>query len=139
MKYINVDTSRLPIIYVRFKSFVPTLEQFLEHQRDTLELLNTYENFLIIWDFTDMAFLPSELRVVQAKFIETHKELIRSKVLGMVFLTPSLAGSLVLKGTLVLSKPPVPYIVVRNMDQAEAWARKKIEESNQQKKIHVRN
>ena len=42
----------------------------------------------------------------------------------MVFVNNSVVMSMILKGVLLISKPPVDYIVVRTIDEALTWGGK---------------
>ena len=128
-KYANIDKSNLPIVRFAFNAFTPTVEEFLDHQKDTDELLEAHDNVVIVFDFTNMVYLPTELRILQGKYAESRKELVKKKWLGMVFMTPTIMGSLMLKGALLINKPKVGYIVVRSMNEAMKWAQSRISQS----------
>jgi len=106
-------------LYVSYHAFEPTLEEYkayLEIQEDYFKKADT----LYVFYHTSLSnYLSAENRAVRSKWINQNKDLVKTKVKMMVFISPSMAVRLALKIILALSPLPCPNQVVQCKDDAD--------------------
>lgn len=125
-KFMNIDSSRFPIVVARTESFTPTAQEFRQMQLDFENFALSHSNFIAVIDLTQLAFLPSEFRISQAKWSKEKDPMFAQQKLRLAFCTPSLIGQMMLKGIFLISKPAVPHTVVSSIDQGIAWGMKQL-------------
>ena len=125
-EFLTLDTSRFPIVVGKYKSFIPSREEFFKAQADIEEFCAGHENFVIILDFSEVPVLSTEYRIASAKWATKNDSLFARQKMKVIFYTPSVLVQLVMKGVLLLSSPSVPHIIVSDLDKAYTWASKQL-------------
>lgn len=121
--FITIDNSQFPIAVARYQSFIPTIDEFLQMQADLATFFETHKDFVAIIDLTHMSFLPSELRIKQAKWSSQIDPILKKNNIRLAFTTPSLIAQMMLKGVFLISKPAVPHTVTSTIENATKWAK----------------
>ncbi len=118
MNFVNIDRSNFPIVTFKISPFEPSLEIYKNYLNDVTEILNRHENMVFIFDLSVGKPLSSEIRILQGEWIKNKEELIKNKLKGMVFVHNSIIMNLMMKGIFLIKKPPVPYVVTKNIEEA---------------------
>lgn len=127
-KFVNFDDSKFPIVFARYQKITPTPEEFSQMQKDMEAFTISHSNFVMIVDLSELAFLPSEMRISQAKWSKQNDPVFIRQKMKIAFCTPSSIGQIMLKGVFLISKPGIPYTVVSSVEQAIEWGRKQLNE-----------
>ena len=118
-----IDTSRYPIVTVRFSGYIsePELDEYLAAMTN---VVNRSENTLTIVDARHAIRNPASQRKKQAEWLKTHEQRLRQYSLGTAFAITSPFVRGVLTAILWLQPLPNDYVVVATLEEAEAWAAK---------------
>ncbi len=121
----TIDTSRHPIVTVRFSGYIsePEFDQYLAAMTN---VINRYEKTLTILDARRAIRNPASQRKKQAEWLKTHEERLRQQSLGTVFVITSPFVRGVLTAILWLQPLPNEYAVVATLEEAEAWAARQL-------------
>ena len=120
-----VDTSRLPIVVVRFSGPIsePEFDMYLASMT---QIISRSEPTLTILDARRAIRSPPSQRKKQAEWIKTHADQLRRYSLGTAFVLTSPLVRGVLTAILWLQPLPSDYVVVATMAEAEDWAAGKL-------------
>ena len=125
-KFADVDKSKFPFIIVTLKPIEPTKAEFLEHLAELTEIITNNKDFVLVLDISKSKFLPSELRIEAGNWTKRESETFIKNVKGFAFVNNSVVMAMIVKGVLLIAKPPIDYIVVKTMEEAIEWGSKKI-------------
>ena len=99
------------MIYVSFAKKPPTVEEFQQYLD---ELYLTHEQnpgFPQIFDGSNGIWLPSEIQLMQARWLKDNTNFLEKNSPLAVFVVPNRISKLVLSGIFLIQKSPVPYVV----------------------------
>jgi hypothetical protein len=126
MKYADLDFSHNPIVIVRVNPIDPTEQQFEEYLEELTKVAYEMKNGVLIFQISNGKFLPSEKRIKIGNWLKTHTEIIKKNMHGLCYVNNSFIPMTILKGILLVNKPPVPYAVLSSENEALAWAKEKM-------------
>jgi hypothetical protein len=126
-KFIIIDDTKFPIVISRCQKFIPTPEEFRQMQVDLETYASNHQDYVSIFDLTDLAFLSSEFRISQAKWSKRNDPMFVKQNIRFAFCTPSSIAQIMLKGVFLINKPGVPYTVVSSVEQGIAWGVKQMQ------------
>jgi hypothetical protein len=127
-KFVTYDNSKYPIVICTIGDFDPTDEEFDTYQKEETELINQ-PGICQIYDLTHVKLLRAELRIKQGKWTETYKEISKKNIRGIAFYCPTIWGSMVLKAIFLVSRPIIPYVIVKTMSEAFEYADQQLKEA----------
>ncbi len=121
----TIDTSRHPIVTVRFSGYIsePEFDQYLAAMTN---VINRSEKTLTILDARHAIRNPASQRKKQADWLKTHEARLRQYSLGTAFVITSPFVRGVLTAILWLQPLPNDYTVVATLEEAEAWAARQL-------------
>jgi hypothetical protein len=121
----TIDTARHPIILVTFSGYVSEPE-FDAYLASMTKVISRPEKTVTIYDARYAIRNPASQRRKQADWLKQHEEQLRQYSLGTAFVITSPFVRGVLTAILWLQPMVSDYVVVGRMDEAEAWAAKKL-------------
>jgi hypothetical protein len=123
---IIVDDSLWPLIIVRFERD-PSAQEFAEYLARRSMYLERPEQTVSILDASRVRTGTAEQRQLQAEWIKRNAALLRQRSLGSAHIISSPVIRLVTSLILHVQPIPTPHIVVSGMNEAVAWALKRLE------------
>lgn len=126
MKYADLDFSQNPIVIVRINPIDPTEQQFEEYLEELTKVAKEMKNGVLIFQISNGKFLPSEKRIKIGNWIKTHTEIMKKNMYGICYVNTSFIPMTILKGILLVNKPPISYAVLGSESEGIAWAKEKI-------------
>lgn len=117
-KFVVIETQPNGSVLTAYTGYDPTEKEFDQYLDAYKRTLDESPPFIQVFDATLSKNLRSELRLKQSKWIEQNRKLLADKVEHAIFVIPSLFVRIVLNGIFALSKPPYPYTVVSNLEEA---------------------
>ncbi|MCZ8215885.1 MAG: hypothetical protein O9262_06570 [Cyclobacteriaceae bacterium] len=126
MKYADLDFSHHPHVIVRVNPIDPTEQQFEAYLEELTKVAHTMKNGVLIFEISQAKFLPSEKRIKIGNWLKTHAETVKKNMYGLCYVNNAFIPMTILKGILLVNKPPVPYTVVSSASEALAWAKEKM-------------
>lgn len=121
MDFADFDKSKYPIIVYRVKPIEPTLaqyEEYLEHQKKLMLAVPKNEKMIIVFDYTHLKFLTSDMRIKRGNFIKENDELMKSTIQHIVVMSPGTVSRMMIQGVFLVRKPSVSTEVVGSMSEA---------------------
>ena len=104
-----------------------TVEHFEQYLDEALIFLNSIESkSILIVDLTTAKMLTANLKSKLGYFYRDHRDMIKEKVLGAVYIAPSPVIQITLKNAFFIGSPPMEYKIVSNMELAMIWAKRKL-------------
>lgn len=118
-KFASIHFKEKDIIYVKFTSIKPEIDQFEEYLKElTKNMISADQKVFIILDATYSFFLPFELRKKQAQWMKENKELIIEKVLCTISVIPNAIQRTVLYSIFAIQKPYSPYKIFKSVKES---------------------
>ncbi|GCC53458.1 hypothetical protein SanaruYs_37020 [Chryseotalea sanaruensis] len=124
MEYATFDESDFPIVRVTFNIKNPTLDQFKQFIDGQKKLLSYLKPFVLIMDARNVGFLSSEIRIEQGTFFKNDRERLNKYCIGAVLWVSSPIVSMMIKGMMLIEKPPNETFITSNIDEVN----RKVEE-----------
>lgn len=126
MKYADLDFSHHPHVIVRVNSIDPNDQQFEDYLEELTKVAHTMKKGVLIFEISQAKFLSSEKRIKIGNWLKTHAETVKKNMYGLCYVNNAFIPMTILKGILLVNKPPVPYTVVSSASEALAWAKEKM-------------
>lgn len=125
MGSIETDSSRLPLLVIRFTGVVDDVafDRYLEQTR---ERATSGKRYAVLADATNAGVATAPQRKRQADFIKAHRELLAHVCVGNAFVIPNPLVRGVLTAILWLQPLPYDHVVVNGVADGEAWCRKRL-------------
>jgi hypothetical protein len=124
MDYATFDESGFPVVKVTFNIKDPTLDEFKQFIDGQKRILCYAKPFVLLMDARTVGFLSSEIRIEQGNFFKNDRERLNKYCIGAVIWVNSPIVSLMIKGMMLIERPPNETFITANIDEAN----KKIEE-----------
>jgi hypothetical protein len=121
----TIDTRRKPVVVVRFNGYISEPE-FDAYLAAMTKVVSGSEKTLTILDARRAIRNPESQQEKQAEWLKHHEERLRRCSLGTAFVITSPLVRSALAAILSLQPLPSEYRVVATMDEAEAWAAKRL-------------
>jgi hypothetical protein len=121
----TIDTSRHPIVVVRFSGYISEPE-FDVYLASMTQLISRSERTLTILDARRAIRNPPSQRKKQADWLKANEQRLRQYSLGTAFVITSPFVRGVLTAILWLQPLPNDHTVVSTMAEAEDWAAAKL-------------
>jgi hypothetical protein len=127
MELATFDISRLPTFIMTLNPVEPTAalmdKNFIEVDK-ILNQIKDKKGFQIV-NLLNAKYLNSDLRIKQGNWLKEKDSLIKEKLEGVVIVNNSMIMTIVVKGILLIKKPPVPMYFVKTVEEALALADEK--------------
>lgn len=125
-KFVHIDSTNPQCIRVTFSDKEPTMAEFEQYLEESLQVMLTGKDFVVISDISKMKYLSSEFRIKQGNFFKKHEKKIAEVCLGTAYIVPSVIGRIILNGVFLINKPATPSAVVSTLAEAEKWTSEKL-------------
>jgi len=123
MDYASFKKVNENLLLVKFRNVIPDAMDFEEYLS---QLRKNYESFkdifVVVFDSNDSKYLSSELRNRQAEWIRENQGLIKNKCLLSIYVISNPIIRFILEAIFLMQKSPVPYQIVRSLDNAQEIA-----------------
>lgn len=126
MKYADLDFTYEPIVIARINPIEPSEQQFEAYLQDLTKVAKEMKNGVLVFQISNAKFLPSEKRIKIGNWIKTHTEIMKKNMCGVCYINTSFLPMTILKGILLVNKPPVPYTVMGSESEGIAWAKERM-------------
>ncbi|NBP71352.1 MAG: hypothetical protein EBR30_20815 [Cytophagia bacterium] len=130
MKYADLDFSHQPHVIVRVNPIDPTEQQFENYLEELNKVAHEMKNGVLIFEISKAKFLSSEKRIKIGNWLKTHDAIVKKNICGFCYVNTAFIPMTILKGILMVNKPPVPYTVLSSEKEAMAWAKEKMAGDN---------
>lgn len=80
------------------------------------------EAFILIIDVSNSEKLTAEQRILIGQFIKKNDQLLKNKIISILYVVPTPFLQFILNGIFLFKKPPVPYKVFNRLREALKWA-----------------
>ncbi|HEY0655610.1 MAG TPA: hypothetical protein VGD65_20895 [Chryseosolibacter sp.] len=120
------------ILHQRILPVLPTLNENAEQLKsvsDFMRSIPTESKGVVITDAKNSKLSGSEVRIQTGQWTKENSSLIEKTIIAQIQYNTNLITSLLMKGVFLVSKPPVPVILVGT--EAEAFAK-----ANELLKLH---
>jgi hypothetical protein len=124
MEYATFDESDFPVVKVTFNIKDPTLNEFKQFIEGQKRILSYAKPFILLMDARMVGFLSSEIRIEQGNFFKNDRERLNKYCIGAVLWVNSPIVSLMIKGMMLIERPPNETFITSNLDEVN----KKVEE-----------
>jgi hypothetical protein len=127
MELATFDISRLPTFIMTLNPVEPTAELMDKNFIEVNKILNQIKDkkgFQIV-DLLKAKYLNSDLRIKQGNWLKENDGLLKEKLEGVIIVNNSPIMTIVVRGVLLIKKPPVPMYFVKTMEEALALVDKK--------------
>jgi hypothetical protein len=128
--YAIVDDSAFPEVIITFTGERADDDNFTKYLQDVLALYDRKEPLGLIFDASNATTPNVKYQKQQADWLRDQKDLMQNYCKGTAYVIPNPIIRTVLKGIFVFQTQPVPYKVVKTLEEAQAWIR--TEFSNEQ-------
>lgn len=122
MDFADIDQSKLPIIIFKINPINSTIaqyEEYLQVQKEIMvQAVAEKKRLVIVFDFTHLKFLSSEMRIKRGNFLKDNNDLIKKTLEVTIMVTPNIVSRTMLQGVMLVFKPSVPTPVVASMREA---------------------
>jgi hypothetical protein len=119
MKYADYDYTKYPVVYIKMNPVSPTKQQQEIFFQDFEKIFAFKDKAILIFNSKDQKLISSEARIQAGQWMKTVQENMRKSVTTIIFTEASVWLSMVLKAIFMISKPPVPMHVVKDLDEAK--------------------
>lgn len=119
--YAIVDDSAFPEVVITLTGEKADDENFTKYLEDVLALYNRKEPLMLIFDATNATTPNVKYQKQQADWLKDQKDLMQTYCKGTAYVIPNPIIRTVLKGIFVFQTQPVPYKVVKTLEEARAW------------------
>ncbi|MTI38605.1 hypothetical protein E1140_03810 [Fulvivirga lutimaris] len=120
------------VLVTKFSSVAVTDDHMDQYLIELFENINNAEKpFVLISDVSESSSLSSSHRVRIANFIKENSELLKSKVICLIYVMPTPLLQFILNAIFVVNRPPVKYKVCNRYHEALNIATEQIEVFNQ--------
>jgi len=123
MDYASFKKVNENLLLVKFRNVIQDAMDFEEYLS---QLRKNYESFkdifVVVFDSNDSKYLSSELRNRQAEWIRENQGLIKNKCLLSIYVISNPIIRFILEAIFLMQKSPVPYQIVRSLDNAQEIA-----------------
>lgn len=118
---VQVDSSRLPLVLIRFEGTLSDEELAGYLAQLTREVISQRQPYGMIFDAQRVAGVTAKQRRMQAEWMAEHEDALRRHSVGNAFVitSPLIRGAL----TAILWVRPMPgeHVVVSTVQEAERW------------------
>ncbi|NJL73795.1 MAG: STAS/SEC14 domain-containing protein [Saprospiraceae bacterium] len=119
--YAIVDDSAFPEVVITFTGEKADDDNFTKYLQDVLALYDRKEPLMLIFDATTATTPNVKYQKQQADWLKDQKDLMQTYCKGTAYVIPNPIIRTVLKGIFVFQTQPVPYKVVKTLEEARAW------------------
>jgi hypothetical protein len=116
--FAKIVTDKAPVIVVEYVNDSPTSAEIDEFLKELKALYEKRMNMLFVTDSRKIKYMPSEVRIKLGLFLKENLNLISQYNKGNIFITNSIVASAFIKGVFLIQKPPYPYYIFTNEEQA---------------------
>jgi len=102
------------------------LAEFREYLNELYRVIQDNPGRAQIMDGTNGIWLPSEIQIAQGNWIREHQDFLVANCSYTAYIIENKLTKVVLMGIFMVQKPQVPYIVVKNLEEAKEGLRKKL-------------
>ena len=124
-KYAEVNDDQFPILKVTFTGEESTDENFQAYL-DAVKDSYRSEKMGIIFDATNAALPSMKHQKMQADWLKVNESLMKNYCVGTAYVIPSVIVRTILKAIFAFQTQPVPYLVVKTVEDGEEWIRTKL-------------
>jgi hypothetical protein len=127
MELATFDISHLPNFIMTLNPVEPTAELMDKNFVEIDKILNQIKDkkgFQIV-NLLNAKYLNSDLRIKQGNWLKEKDSLLKEKLEGVIIVNNSVMMNIVVKGVLLIKKPPVPMYFVKTVEEAMALADEK--------------
>lgn len=121
--YATIDTSKFPLVRIRFTGSKSTDQNFREYLNETKACYQVKKRLSIVFDASEATIPSFSHQKMQANWLKENRELMESYCAGTAYIIPNAAIRTILKMIFSLQKQPVPYQVFEKEKEAVAWAK----------------
>lgn len=129
MGSITVDTSRAPLLFVRFDGGVDD-DAFRAYLGQLTAWLDRGERYAIVLDARTATPPPAAQRRMQADMMKSEHTRLNKLCVGGAFVIPSPLVRGALTAILWIQPLPWEHTVVADVETAEAWARNRLQRAS---------
>jgi len=128
MPSITIDTSRLPVLVIRFDGAVDdaAFDRYLGESHELSAGRGQSDIYAMVIDSRNGGRPTPGQRHRQNEFIKNHQDDLANRCAGAAFVITSAVGRGVLTALLWVQPMPYEHVVVGTLDEAEAWCRKRL-------------
>nr|UXE44855.1 hypothetical protein Hi04_10k_c3807_00020 [uncultured bacterium] len=121
----HIDDSRWPISVFTVEGMLDDaqLEAYITEGTRRLERGQPY---VVIMDIRRMGRVSAYSRARNTQFAEANREKLRARCLGTAYVITSPLLRFITMTALLLARLPMPYVVCADLDEALAWAHKRV-------------
>jgi hypothetical protein len=126
MDFAEFIDNQFPIVIYRVNPIEPTLAQYESYITGQVtymkSLLEKKQKAVVIFDYTHLKFLTSDMRIKRGQFVKDNDVLLQKTIHHIVIMAPSIVARMMIQGVFLVKKPTVPSSVVATMAEAMAMA-----------------
>ena len=126
-KYAEINKSAFPIIQVTFTGNDAQDDNFPFYLEEVRQSYDHKNNLAIIFDATNAVFPGTAYQKMQAQWLKDNEQMMKDFCKGTAYIIPNIFIRNVLKTIFVFQKQPVPYLVCKDKQEAEAWIKTQLE------------
>jgi hypothetical protein len=119
--YAEIEISRFPIILVTFTGAQASRENFQIYLNQIEATYELGERLAIIFEATHAVLPKLQFQNMQAQWLRNNSEMIQSKCAGTAYVITKPVIRTMLKLIFALQEQPAPYVVAKNLPDAEQW------------------
>lgn len=124
MSAITLDTSRWPIVVVTYPETY-TAQELKEHFLLYKDVFARGRRYVMLQDLRRSGMdSDAGVRKAAVDFATETKEISGRLCAGTVMVVSSKLVRMALQGIMLMQRPPYPYEILSDWDEAEKWARK---------------
>lgn len=120
-KYATIDDSNFPEVLVTFTGAKATDENFPQYMQEVKDQYERQERLAIIFDATGATTPGMKYQKQQADWLRENEQLMKDYCRGTAYVIPNPIIRTVLKGIFAFQKQPVPYNIVKSLEEARSW------------------
>ncbi|EAY31440.1 hypothetical protein M23134_04273 [Microscilla marina ATCC 23134] len=135
MKYATLDASHDPVMILHFTGEEPTEESFDDYLNLYLNAVKQKKGRGVVMEAKKVGFVPVKYRIKQGKFLKEHEALLKKNIAGIAFVFKSVITRFMITAVFVIKKPPFPYYLTGDLDEAVRWVQQKIKEQQSQEEV----
>ncbi len=120
-KYAVIDDRNFPEVMVTFTGEQPTDENFTLYLQEVKNQYEEEKRIALIFDATKAVSPGKKYQKQQADWLKDNDQLMRDYCKGTAYVMPNPLMRLVLKGIFAFQQQPVPYKVVKSIEDARTW------------------
>ncbi len=121
-KYAVIDSSDFPLVKVVFTGEQPDKQNFALYLQEVKDCYSPEEKLAIVFDAAKAVLPGLTYQKMQADWLKENTSLMQNYCQGTAYVIPATPVRKVLQMIFTLQRQPVPWKVVKTVDEAKAWA-----------------